>query len=146
MISAYRLVKRRWLDRAFDGELASRHGGRWNSKGRACVYCAGSQALARLEILTHLNDSAVMRHFVMIELQLGEEQVLDLPPASLPQGWRREPAPATTAWLGDRWLESGQHLALAVPSVLVPHELNYLLNPCHPGFAAVIEGAINIYS
>lgn len=146
MTSAYRLIKRRWLAHAFDGELASRHGGRWNSKGRACVYGAGSQALARLEALMHLNDSAVMRHFVMIELQLGDEQILTLPPARLPEDWRREPAPATTAWLGDHWLESGQSLALAVPSVLVPHEVNYLLNPRHPGFAAVIETAIDIYS
>ncbi|KQQ65529.1 hypothetical protein ASF84_24885 [Pseudomonas sp. Leaf127] len=146
MIRIYRLIKRRWLAQAFDGEVASRHGGRWNSKGQACVYGAGSQALARLETLMHLNDGAVMRHFAMLELALDEEQVLHLPCADLPADWRGEPAPATTAWLGDQWLASNQSLALAVPSVQVAHEFNYLLNPRYPGFAGMVEGAINIYS
>ncbi|WP_144431164.1 RES family NAD+ phosphorylase, partial [Pseudomonas syringae pv. coryli] len=51
MIAVYRLVKRKWLAQAFDGEGAKLYGGRWNSKGNACVYCAGSESLALLEVL-----------------------------------------------------------------------------------------------
>ncbi|MGL6251681.1 MAG: RES family NAD+ phosphorylase, partial [Billgrantia desiderata] len=37
-VRGYRLVKRKWLQAAFDGEGARLYGGRWNSKGKACIY------------------------------------------------------------------------------------------------------------
>ncbi|RML42433.1 hypothetical protein APX70_04607, partial [Pseudomonas syringae pv. maculicola] len=42
------------------------------------------------------------------------------------------------ASFGDAWLASGQSLALAVPSVIIPRESNYLLNVRHPEFQAVV--------
>ncbi|WP_155497227.1 RES family NAD+ phosphorylase, partial [Pseudomonas syringae group genomosp. 3] len=43
-----------------------------------------------------------------------------------------------SASFGDAWLASGQSLALAVPSVIIPRESNYLLNVRHPEFQAVV--------
>jgi len=34
--------------------------------------------------------------------------------------------------MGDRWLKSGKHAVLHVPSVIIPEEYNYLINPLHP--------------
>ena len=138
MISVYRLVKRKWLAQAFDGEGARLYGGRWNSKGNACVYCAGSESLALLEVLVHVSDAGLARHFVMLELQIPEEHILNARPGTLPSDWRDEPAPPSTASFGDAWLASGQSLALAVPSVIIPRESNYLLNVQHPAFHAVV--------
>jgi RES domain-containing protein len=39
--------------------------------------------------------------------------------------------------VGDAWLQRGAHLALAVPSVLVPQEKNYVVNVAHAQFAGV---------
>jgi RES domain-containing protein len=39
-----------------------------------------------------------------------------------------------TQRIGDEWLASSRALALAVPSVIVPEESNYLLNPAHLAF------------
>lgn len=138
MIDVYRLVKRKWLAQAFDGEGARLYGGRWNSKGNACVYCAGSESLALLEVLVHLSDARVAQHYAMLQLQIPEEHLLNARSDTLPADWREEPAPPSTASFGDAWLESGQSLALAVPSVIVPRESNYLLNVLHPAFHTVV--------
>lgn len=137
MIHVYRLVKRKWLAQAFDGEGAKLYGGRWNSKGNACVYCAGSESLALLEVLVHLGDASLTQHYAMLELQIPEQHILNARADTLPLDWREEPAPPATASFGDAWLESGQSLALAVPSVIIPRESNYLLNVLHPAFHAV---------
>ncbi|MGP9652834.1 RES family NAD+ phosphorylase [Halomonas sp. AOP35-4E-18] len=138
---AYRLVKRKWLASAFDGEGARRYGGRWNSRGQPCIYLAGSESLAILEVMVHLEDYQLLQHYALLELQLSSHLVLQLPREQWPRDWREEPAPASTAELGDTWLASQSSLALAVPSVVVPREHNYLLNPTHPQFKEITEGA-----
>lgn len=37
----------------------------------------------------------------------------------------------TTRAMGDEWLLSGSTLLLKVPSAILPHSYNYLLNPRH---------------
>lgn len=131
---AYRLVKKKWLDMAFDGEGARLYGGRWNSRGQACIYLAGSESLAMLEVMVHLQDYRLLQHYALLQVLLDETQVMQTSREQLPEDWRDEPAPSSTAALGDGWLKSQQSLALAVPSVVVPREWNYLLNPLHPDF------------
>jgi len=140
-ITAYRLVKRKWLDTVFDGEGARRFGGRWNSRGKSCVYLAGSESLALLEVMVHLDDYSLLQHYALLEVRLPEDQVLRLPESDLPGDWRDEPAPPSTAELGDGWLDGQSSLVLAVPSVVVPREWNYLLNPGHPGYERLVAGA-----
>ncbi|AQU81613.1 MULTISPECIES: RES family NAD+ phosphorylase [unclassified Halomonas] len=142
---AYRLVKRKWLASAFDGEGARRFGGRWNSRrGQPCIYLASSESLAILEVMVHLEDYLLLQHYALLELQLPSQLVLQLPSEQWPKDWREEPAPASTAELGDIWLASQSSVALAVPSVVVPREHNYLLNPAHPDFKQVVESATSI--
>lgn len=143
-ILAYRLVKQKWLNFAFDGEGARRYGGRWNSRGKACVYLAGSESLAMLELMVHLDDYSLLRHYTLLEVRLSTDGVLKLPGDQLPEDWRDEPAPPSTAEIGDSWLASRSSLALAVPSVVVPRELNYLLNPLHPEFEHLASQARQI--
>ncbi|MBX8512295.1 RES family NAD+ phosphorylase [Pseudomonas cichorii] len=144
MIHVYRLVKRKWLAQAFDGEGAKLYGGRWNSKGQACVYCAGSESLALLEVLVHMDNSSMIQHYVMLELLIPKDRILKVRPDTLPADWREEPAPASTSSFGDAWLESGQSLALAVPSVIVPREFNYLLNVRHSSFKTIVAKAMEL--
>lgn len=141
---AYRLVKRKWLASAFDGEGARRFGGRWNSRGQPCIYLASSESLAILEVMVHLEDYQLLQHYALLELQLPSQLVLQLPSEQWPKDWREEPAPASTAELGDIWLASQSSVALAVPSVVVPREHNYLLNPAHPDFKQVVGSATSI--
>ena len=58
----------------------------------------------------------------------------------LPADWRVMPAPASTGALGSRWARRAKTLVLEVPSVIVPSEFNYLVNPLHPDFGAIVLG------
>ncbi len=136
-ISIYRIVKKKWADSAFDGEGARLFGGRWNNKGKSCVYVAGSESLALLEILVHLESDAILNAYCVIKSNIDNKQIMTL--GNLPKNWQAEPAPPQTAIIGDQWLKSGQSLALRVPSVIVPREYNYLLNPNHPDMAQMIQ-------
>ncbi|ANF56299.1 RES family NAD+ phosphorylase [Halotalea alkalilenta] len=143
-IHAYRLIKKKWQASAFDGEGARLFGGRWNSRGKSCVYLASSESLAMLEVMVHLNDYGLLRHYAILQVRLPEDAIIHLPIDQLPDDWRDEPAPPSTAELGDGWLGGGSSLALAVPSVVVPRELNYLLNPTHPLFKQIAADATEI--
>jgi RES domain-containing protein len=140
-VRGYRLVKRKWLQTAFDGEGARLYGGRWNSKGKACVYLASAESLAMLEVMVHLDDYRLLTHYALLEVAIPENALMRLPADSLPEDWMEEPAPSSTAEIGDSWLESQSSLALVVPSVVVPRETNYLINPNHPDFQALADSA-----
>lgn len=140
-VSGYRLVKRKWRHTAFDGEGARLFGGRWNSKGNACVYLAGSESLAMLEVMVHIEDYALLEKYTLIEISLHEDDLMQLSKNAWPTDWRVDPAPSSTAVIGDSWLASQSSLALAIPSVVVPRETNYLLNPWHPDFVDRVAGA-----
>ena len=52
--------------------------------------------------------------------------------------WRTHPTPPLEGQaLGDAWVKRGETLILLVPSVIIPHEENLLLNPAHPRMADV---------
>lgn len=137
MITVWRICKRRLLRKAFSGEGAAANGGRWNSPGTPIVYTAGTQSLAALEMLVHLSDpnELVKIDYAVIPVELDAEMILG--PSKLSGDWRTYPAPASTMHLGDLWVESRQSVALRVPSVVIPSESNYLLNPAHPDFKGV---------
>ena len=62
-----------------------------------------------------------------------------LPDDALPNDWREYPAPLSTAVIGNEWLAGRESVVLSVPSVIVPSERNYLLNPLHPRFRTIIR-------
>jgi len=144
-IYAYRLTKRKWKAAVFDGEGAKTYGGRWNSKGKSCVYVSGSESLAMLEVMVHLDDNSLLQHYIMYKITLAEKDILSLASDKLPEEWRDEPAPPETADIGDIWLEDKTSLALAVPSVIVPNEYNYILNPAHPDFKSTVQTAKEVH-
>ena len=143
-IHLYRLVHQKWADQAFDGEGARLYGGRWNSKGQSCVYTAGSEALAILEILVHLNNRAALKQYRLFQLTMSTEQLLTVSLSNLPDSWRQQPAGADCARIGDDWLSQSASLALAVPSVIAPREQNILLNPVHAAYQACISTATEL--
>jgi RES domain-containing protein len=93
--------------------------------------------LAVLEKLVHLDPDLVPVGQVAMEIEVSDALVEMLPPRKLPRHWRRLPAPAATQRLGDAWVAAGTSAVLAVPSVIVPGELNFLINPAHPAAARI---------
>lgn len=133
-IVAWRIVKR-WLARtAFDGEGARRFGGRWNSKGVAVVYLAQSQSLAALEILVHIDSPQLLEHYVAVPVSIDPNLIARIDLSSLPNNWKTYPPPRRIRAIGDDWVAAARSTVLQVPSVIVPLENNFLLNPRHPDF------------
>lgn len=135
----WRIVTARYAESAFSGEGARLYSGRWNRKGVAVVYTAGSQSLAMLEML--VQDQPLRARYVMIPASLPESLAIErIVPGQLPEGWREGPARQELQALGSNWIRRQTSAVLAVPSAVIPDETNYLLNPTHPDFAAIEIG------
>ncbi len=137
MTQAWRIVKERHAGTAFSGEGARLFGGRWNSVGTSVVYASGSRALAVLESLVHLNPPVIFK-YVLISIQFEDALVEKL--TDLPADWTEAPAPVATKGIGDRWVKEGRSAVLELPSIIVPAEPNYLLNPGHGDFRKIVIG------
>ncbi|MBL9174387.1 MAG: RES family NAD+ phosphorylase [Verrucomicrobiales bacterium] len=137
MKQAWRIVKETHAASAFSGEGARLYGGRWNSPGTGVVYTSGSRALAALETLVHLNPPVIFR-YVAIPIQWEDGLVERV--AALPAEWTQEPPPPATMGIGDLWVREARSAVLELPSVIVPGEPNYLLNPAHPDFRRIAIG------
>ena len=140
MPQAWRIVKERHAGTAFDGEGARLYGGRWNSPGVAAVYVSESRALATLEVLAGLQTNSPLPGYVLIPTEFDDSLVVAIELEEVPANWRQNPPAPSTQRLGNDWIAQGESAVLRVPSVLVPKESNYVLNPRHPDFSAVMVG------
>ena len=75
-----------------------------------------------------------------------KDLIEDLPLKTLPAGWRQQPPPPSVQSIGDAWATEARSAVLRVPSVIIPHEHNYLLNPLHPDFKKVKIGKRETFS
>ncbi|MDA8388016.1 MAG: RES domain-containing protein [Nitrospiraceae bacterium] len=136
MITLFRLVKTKHLAQAFDGQGAKKHGGRWNEPGVLMVYTSGSLSLAAHETFVHLGYDSVSLSFVYIPVEVPDSVAARaVNEADLPADWKVEPPPDSTKQIGTEWALSAETAVLKVPSIIIPGEFNYLLNPDHPDFA-----------
>jgi RES domain-containing protein len=142
VIVAWRFVKEKHVGDAFDGEGARLYGGRWNSRGVPVVYTGGSLSLSVLEQFVHLRAGDVRIRFAYMRVRIPDKvAVEEIIPSQLPRDWREGPAPDSTKEAGTHWFEEGRTAILRVPSVVIPVEYNYILNPGHPDFKHVDIGA-----
>ncbi len=139
MLIVWRLLTARFAQSAFSGEGARLYGGRWNRKGMPMVYTAGSQSLAMLEML--VQDEPLRARYVMVPATLPKNLKIErVTPDQLPADWRDLGAREQLQAIGTDWAWRRSSSVLAVPSVVIPTETNYLLNPLHPSFARIAIG------
>ena len=139
MPEAWRIVKEKHAAAAFSGEGAARTAGRWNSRGVRVVYTSSTKSLAALEILVHLNPPVLFK-YVAIRIKFEGALMEIVAPRTLPADWRDEPPPPSSKRIGDAWVQAARSAVLALPSVIIPGEPNYLLNPAHPDFKKISIG------
>jgi len=119
------------------GRGAALYGARWNSKDVHMLYTAQSRALALLEVVVHTGKMPTKTAYCIVTLDIPDTSIETISPAQLPADWTTHPSPDYLKKFGDRFIASGKHLALRMPSVLMPEEYNFLLNPAHPDFKKV---------
>jgi RES domain-containing protein len=129
------LVKEKYAKNAFDGEGARRFGGRWSHAGTAIVYVSERLSLAALELFVHLARAATHLRFVAIAVEIPDAvAVKKLDRSALPKDWRAEPPTDATKQIGTNWAKRMEAAVLDIPSVIIPGESNFILNPAHPEF------------
>jgi RES domain-containing protein len=108
--------------------------GRWHEQGHRVVYAADSEALAALEAIVHLSSASQVPDYICLKASIPDSFIADVRDfGRLPDDWnQRDSLEARSS--GTRWLRSADSVALRVPSVVIPRESNYLLNPSHPRF------------
>jgi RES domain-containing protein len=93
-------------------------------------------SLCALEFVAHSamlpTDMIVVQARVPKSLSMQTVEESDLPP-----NWSSPIPSKKTQDLGTDWVRSGATAVLSVPSVIIPSERNYLLNPAHPDFARI---------
>ena len=136
LFTAWRLVRPKYGNQAdaFSGEGSRLFGGRWNSPGMRVTYVSSSLSLAALETLVHADRRRFEREYTTFKLHIPETLVLELRNEDLPEDWQARAVSEGARQIGDAWLAAQASVALSVPSVIVPEERNYLLNPEHPQF------------
>ncbi|WP_305952386.1 RES family NAD+ phosphorylase [Emticicia oligotrophica] len=119
------------------GTGAKIHGGRWNRKGDAVLYTAGTRALALVEVLVHTTNAFLPLNYRLITIYIPDDSILTIPTKSLPDDWNNtEPSDSTTK-ISTSWLSTTEYLTMRVPSVVVEGEYNFLINPAHPDFSKI---------
>jgi RES domain-containing protein len=111
---------------------------RWHTVGRRIVYLADHPASALLEMIVNqnLDRGELPAQYQLLAIQVPDGAALAaIEAADLPAGWRHDRE--ITRARGDRWLELAETSLLRVPSAIVPHAFNWLLNPLHGGAGAV---------
>jgi RES domain-containing protein len=141
VIRSWRVVKSKHAFHAFDGEGSRLYGSRWNSPGVKIVHVSKTLSLAILEIIAHLQSSAPLPQYVVFTAEFDISLVDRVMISELPAEWRASPPPSAVQQIGDLWVRRASSAVLEVPSALIPHERNYLLNPAHSAFPQVVIGA-----
>lgn len=135
MISAWRIVKTKYVNSAFDGEGAKRYGGRWNSVGIPAVYASESLSLAALESFMHMSGMHLKLDFSAIKIQITKPlHTMDVSYAE----YRKLLEKGRVRQFGDAWLLEGKSVILKVPSHVIPEENNIIINPLHKDFSKII--------
>ena len=153
-MTAYRLHRSRY--KGWNATGAKLFGGRWNSAGKDVLYASSSLALASIEVVVHLRDpDLIPQDYVFTTVTVSD---------ALVQHWGEDKS--STALIiksevlsrqcGDNWLAFGRTFmggvmafgggpgppkerpVQTVPSVIIPQEWNYLLDPNHPRFASIV--------
>ena len=129
----WRVTREAHAEQPLSGEGARRYGGRWNHIGVAVVYTSQSLSLAVLEYLVNLSITDLPDDLLSVQIEIPNH----LPHAeitikALPDNWRTYPSVEELRDIGTDWVRKAIVPFLVVPSVVIPSELNYLVNPAHP--------------
>lgn len=137
--TVWRITTRRFGNQAFSGEGARLYGGRWNRVGQTVIYTAESRSLALLEM--RVQDEPLRANYLLIPARLPATVSIEtLDVNVLPKDWRTHAGREALQSLGGEWLKQQRSCVLAVPSSVMPAELNYLINPLHPDFKHISLG------
>lgn len=134
-MKVYRIALTQYCDSS--GEGAKLYGGRWNLPGNPAIYAGSNISVSLLERLTidpELFSSGRHVLYSVMEISIPDNLIFIPRMTDLPSDWNQIPAIRAAQEYGTNLLKSGI-LCLAVPSVVDPSSLNYVINPLSQNFS-----------
>lgn len=109
---------------------------RWNKRGEYVIYTGSTRSLSTLELIVHRNfiKPDINYKVMIISVTVSDNMVKTLKTNDLPKNWRLFEAYTKLQKIGSDWFNSKETLLLKVPSAVIPHEYNYIINTDHPDF------------
>jgi RES domain-containing protein len=137
-VKIYRLAKTNFIN-DLSGEGARLFGGRWNSRGDSLLYFSEHLSLCVLELLTRIDFEFLVDDYSFIEVEVPTSLISILKnPNRISKNWRSNPPISNTQSYGSTWIKTNKALGLAVPSAVLIHVNNILINPKHSQFSELI--------
>lgn len=131
----------------FDGSGTRRYGSRWTPRGIPAVFTSATLSLAAVERFVHTDSDLETANLVAIPMEIPDAIDLEsVEPDALPADWRTFPAPDALALIGQHWFRASRTAILSVPSVVIRHERNFVLNPTHRDFTRTAIGRSEPFS
>lgn len=143
MIKAWRLIRKNRLPDAFTGEGARLGGGRWNHVGTSVVYVSEALSLAAMELFIHFTrkDIKLSKSLIAIPIEIPDTLKITVVSINdLKADWGISPPSNSTKDIGTEWAQKRISPILRVPSAVIPHEFNLVLNPKHSDFKMIKIG------
>lgn len=119
------------------GVGAELNAGRWNFPGIRAVYCeesfigdSGNVGPCRFEDL--LQDRILLSIEITREVQIATKEIKELE-----NGWNDFLNNEDSQKIFGLFVKENRAAVPGVPSVMVPEEFNYILNPLHPDFPKI---------
>lgn len=130
----YRIVREK-----FSYDLsASGFRNRWNEDGQHVIYTSDSRSLACLENLVHRSHSGINGLFRLMVISVPDNLAISyITEDQLPKDWQGEFCEECLQ-IGSRWYIKNESPILKVPTTIIPHEWNFVLNTKHPDFEKII--------
>lgn len=123
---------------------ASGRAGRWNLTDQYVLYASSSRSLATLEMLVNRSNLHPKVDYKVTLLSVPDQfdayEVTDLP-----ENWRSLADYSRLQGLGSFWYNHGDNALLRIPSAVIPHERNFLINTKHSSFNKVEISAVEDY-
>lgn len=110
------------------GTGAKLYGGRWNHVDTPCIYTSESRSLAVLEYSVNLNIDFIPPSLSVCIFMIDEKHIQEIQTHEIPDDWKKTPASFSTKSMGTELLKNDAPI-LKVPSIIIPDEYNYILNP-----------------
>jgi RES domain-containing protein len=130
----YRISRQKFAT-DLSGTGARLFGGRWNSVGISMLYTSTSRSLATLEVLVHTTHNFVPNDLEMVTIKIPDTiSKEEIKYKKIATQIKQHGIDARFQNIGDKWIKSNSSLLLMVPSVIIPEEMNVLINPFHAEF------------
>jgi RES domain-containing protein len=136
----YRASQSNNIHAVFSGDGGLYTAARWNHLGRKAIYCSESISLCTLEWVAHNGLSVSGFNYYRYSIEIPDELINRFTLKELPEEWNKTPATEVTRdFAEDHLFSTDKFLALAVPSVLIPEELNLVVNSLYHSFSEIIK-------